>query len=375
MDDIGEADADEHGKDDGNGGEAYSALHDEGDEHVVLAPLDDVVDACDDESPHESLLCQSDENSGYCSDEGADVWNKLREGSKSSKGHRVGHTKDDKCDENERADGETKEELAAGPLCDLEVNRFGLAIHVRTILEGKESPEPPHEALFFQLDEESHDEDNDRIHNKTQDRSCDARGKAHRALGYRRKVLSQLFEIADELIDGEILESRLSESGQSLIHGICKKGNGDERIREEGIHFETDENGDLLQLGSNDGDEGKEEEEEEEESEEVMDEDDETTGNSHMLHSVDSGIDDDGDKNGEKDKDNLVADLNDKPRTDDDCKDGKSALEETPGRDAEANFVQMFSFGERSRGLFFFLLHFSFGSSKEALRLLAENAE
>ena len=51
MDDIGEADADEHGKDDGNGGEAYSALHDEGDEQIVFTPLDDVVHARDNERP------------------------------------------------------------------------------------------------------------------------------------------------------------------------------------------------------------------------------------------------------------------------------------------------------------------------------------
>lgn len=51
MYDSGEADAKEHCKDDGNGRQTYCPFHNERDEEVILAPLDDVVDRDNDCCP------------------------------------------------------------------------------------------------------------------------------------------------------------------------------------------------------------------------------------------------------------------------------------------------------------------------------------
>ncbi len=62
VDDTGEADGDEHREDGCRGGEAHRALHDQRNQQVIFAPLNDVVDESHHESPEESILCDADED-------------------------------------------------------------------------------------------------------------------------------------------------------------------------------------------------------------------------------------------------------------------------------------------------------------------------
>lgn len=323
---VREAYTDEHGSDDGDGREAHCSFHDERNEEIVLAPLDDVVDTHKNDSPEEAFLGESNQDGGDCGNERADVGDEFREACKHRKGESVRHSEDFEGEEGQESDAEAEEELSARPLSNFPVDRLDFSIDVRAIVRRKEAAEPEAYALFFALDEEGEDEDHNHADEEIHNGTCDACGKDDGALRGDREILAEALKCIGEFIDGEVLEHALCEGREPEVEGFREEGEGNLWMAEEGIHFQTHEERDLLQLGSQDRNEGGEEEQEDEEGEEVVEEHGEAPRYVVGFHPTDTRIDDRGEEECEEDEEELVVDHEEEPCSQGDCKDDAGGL-------------------------------------------------
>ena len=169
MDGIRKADAYHHGKDDGNGGEADSPPHNQRNEEVVFTPLNNVVDADENESPDESSLCQSYEHCWYGGYERTHCRDEFTEAREYCERECIWHAQNKEGCECEEENTEAEHELAPGPLGDFSVHRFRFPRGVQAVSVREEAQEPSDEFFFLQLHEEGEDKYDDQAHKEIHD--------------------------------------------------------------------------------------------------------------------------------------------------------------------------------------------------------------